>query len=56
MIAGALGIKAPKPTEEGKAYERATREKEAKRLRNEKEERKAEAERQERARRAMWED
>lgn len=55
MIAGALGVKPPKKTEESKAYERAVREKERKRKEVAKEEaRKAEREKEE-ARRAIWE-
>ncbi len=54
MIAGALGVKAPKGTEEGRAYERATREKERKRREREREEGgRVEREREE-ARRAVW--
>ncbi|KAM0794587.1 hypothetical protein BDR22DRAFT_680564 [Usnea florida] len=55
LIAGALGVKPPTKTEEGKAYERAVREKERKRREMVKEEaRKAEREKEE-ARRAIWE-
>lgn len=55
MIAGALGVKPPKKSEENKAYERAVREKERKRRDMAKEEaRKAEREKEE-ARRAIWE-
>ncbi|CAD6566171.1 MAG: hypothetical protein ASARMPRED_008567 [Alectoria sarmentosa] len=55
LIAGALGVKPPKKTEESKAYERAVREKERKRREVAKEEaRKAEREKEE-ARRAIWE-
>ena len=56
MIAGALGVKAPKKTEEQKAYDRAIKEKEIKRRNQEKEaaiRAKAEAER---ARAAVWDD
>jgi len=56
MIAGALGVKAPKKTEEQKAYDRAIKEKEIKRRNQEKEAAarvKAEAEK---ARAAVWED
>ncbi|KAL8692437.1 MAG: hypothetical protein Q9218_002537 [Villophora microphyllina] len=56
MIAGALGIKAPKKSEEERAYERAMREKESKRLSREREERKAEEEKRSQARRQIWED
>lgn len=54
MIAGALGVKAPKKTEEGRAYEKAVREKERRRReRVGEEEGRAEREREE-ARRAVW--
>ncbi|KAL9133330.1 MAG: hypothetical protein Q9175_005487 [Cornicularia normoerica] len=55
LIAGALGVKPPKKTEESKAYERAVREKERKRREMAKEEAgKTEREKEE-ARRAIWE-
>jgi len=54
MIAGALGVKAPKKTEEGRAYEKAVREKERRRRERAKEvEGRTEREREE-ARRAVW--
>ncbi|TVY83384.1 hypothetical protein LSUE1_G001262 [Lachnellula suecica] len=56
LIAGALGVKAPKKTEEQRAYERAVKEKEIKRRNQEKEaaaQAKAEAEK---AKIAIWED
>lgn len=56
MIAGALGLRAPKQTEEQKAYDKAIREKERKRR---EEEKAAEAKKQEeaaKARAAIWED
>jgi hypothetical protein len=56
MIAGALGVKAPPKTEEARAYERAVREKEKKRLAKEKEGRRAETEAAERAKRQIWDD
>ena len=56
MIAGALGIRAPKKTEEERAYERAVREKEVKRREREKAEEKEREEERERARRSVWED
>ncbi|KAL8739077.1 MAG: hypothetical protein Q9181_000259 [Wetmoreana brouardii] len=56
MIAGALGVKAPKRSEEERAYERAIREKELKRISREREERKTEEERQVQARKQIWED
>jgi len=56
MIAGALGLKAPKQTEEQKVYQKAIAEKERKR----REEEKADAQKQmdevERARAAIWND
>ncbi|KAL9077125.1 MAG: hypothetical protein Q9161_000391 [Pseudevernia consocians] len=55
LIAGALGVKPPKQTEESKAYERAVREKERKRREAAKEEAgRAEREKEE-AKRAIWE-
>ncbi|KAI4161168.1 MAG: hypothetical protein L6R39_000128 [Caloplaca ligustica] len=56
MIAGALGVKAPTKSEEARAYERAIREKESKRISKERGERKTEEERRQRARRQIWED
>ncbi|KAL8729899.1 MAG: hypothetical protein Q9166_004456 [cf. Caloplaca sp. 2 TL-2023] len=56
MIAGALGVKTPKRSEEARAYERAVREKESKRISREREERKVEEERRQQARRQVWED
>ncbi|KAL8906751.1 MAG: hypothetical protein Q9171_006144 [Xanthocarpia ochracea] len=56
MIAGALGVKAPKKSEEARAYERAVREKESKRIARERDERKMEEERRQQARRQVWED
>jgi hypothetical protein len=56
MIAGALGVKAPKRSDEAKAYEKAVREKESKRIAREREERKEEEERRQQARRQVWED
>lgn len=56
MIAGALGVKTPKRSEEAKAYERAVREKESKRIARERDERKMEEERRQQARRQVWED
>lgn len=56
MIAGALGLRAPRQTEEQKAYDKAIREKERKRR---EEEKAAEAKKQEeaaKARAAIWED
>ncbi|KAL8973233.1 MAG: hypothetical protein Q9183_000086 [Haloplaca sp. 2 TL-2023] len=56
MIAGALGVRAPKKNEEERAYERAIREKETKRIAREKEERRVEEERRTKARAQIWED
>ena len=56
MIAGALGVKGPKMTEEQRKYERAVREKERKRIENEREEvRRKEREANE-AKKAVWDD
>lgn len=52
LIAGALGVKAPKMTQEQREYERAVREKEKKRREEEKEAAKEE----ERKIAAVWED
>lgn len=56
LIAGALGIKAPKKTEEQRQYDRAVREKEMRRRNEEKERVKKGEEEKERAKAAMWED
>lgn len=56
MIAGALGVKSPRRSDEARAYERAVREKESKRIMKEREERKTEEERRQQARRQVWED
>lgn len=56
MIAGALGVKAAPKSEEARAYERAVREKERKRLAKEKEGKRAEVEAAERAKRQVWDD
>lgn len=56
MIAGALGVKAPKKTEEQRMYEKAVREKEVRRRDREKEEKKREEEEKEKARRSVWDD
>ncbi|KAL8929771.1 MAG: hypothetical protein Q9208_000915 [Pyrenodesmia sp. 3 TL-2023] len=56
MIAGALGVKAPKKSEEAMAYERAVREKESKRLAKQREERKTEEERRQQAYKQVWEE
>jgi hypothetical protein len=56
MIAGALGVKAPKATEEQKAYDRALREKERKRKEEERENERRRNEEAEKAKAAMWND
>lgn len=56
MIAGALGVRAPKKTEEQRAYDRALREKEMRRRNQEKEDEVRRKEEAERARAAVWED
>ncbi|KAI1386180.1 uncharacterized protein F4822DRAFT_431054 [Hypoxylon trugodes] len=56
MIASALGVRAPRPTEEQRAYDRAVREKERKRREEEKEAEKRRKEEAERAKAAIWED
>ncbi|KAE8443341.1 hypothetical protein EG329_001984 [Mollisiaceae sp. DMI_Dod_QoI] len=56
MIAGALGVKAPKKTEEQKAYDKAIKEKEIKRRNQEKEAAARAKEEAERAKVAVWED
>jgi hypothetical protein len=54
LIAGALGVKAPKKTEEQRAYDRAIREQEIKRKNREKAAREREKEEAERAKNAVW--
>ncbi|KAL8712235.1 MAG: hypothetical protein Q9220_003386 [cf. Caloplaca sp. 1 TL-2023] len=56
MIAGALGVKTPKKSEEARAYERSVREQEAKRMAREREERVGAEERRQQVRRQIWED
>lgn len=56
LIAGALGLKAPKLTEEQKAYDRALREKERKRKEEERERKKKAEEEALKAKAAIWED
>jgi hypothetical protein len=56
IIAGALGIKPPKRTEEQKAYDKAIREKEIKRRNMEKEEAAKAMEETARAKAAVWDD
>lgn len=56
MIAGALGVRAPKKTDEQKEYERVMREKETKRREREKQEAAKAQEDAVRARAAVWDD
>ena len=56
MIAGALGVRGPKMTEEQKKYESAVREKEKKRIENEKEEGRRREKEKEEAKKAVWDD
>jgi hypothetical protein len=56
MIAGALGIKPPKQTEEQKAYGKAVREQERKRREEEKAAEKKRQEEAEKAKAAIWDD
>jgi hypothetical protein len=56
MIAGALGVRAPKRTEEQKEYDKAVKEKELKRREKEKEEKAQEQAEKERQKQAIWDD
>ncbi|GAB1318827.1 hypothetical protein MFIFM68171_09037 [Madurella fahalii] len=56
MIASALGMKAPKQTEEQRAYDRAIRENERKRREEEKERERKKEEEAAKARQAVWDD
>lgn len=56
MIAGALGVRAPKRTEEQKAYDKAIKEKEIKRRNTEKEASLRAKEEAERQKAAVWDD
>ncbi|KAI9763346.1 MAG: hypothetical protein M1835_007863 [Candelina submexicana] len=56
MIASALGVRAPKKTEEQRAYEKAVKEKEIKRRNQQREDQSKAKEDAERARTAVWED
>ena len=56
MIAGALGVKGPKMTEEQKTYERVVKEKEKRRIENEKEEGRRRENEVSEAKRAVWDD
>lgn len=55
LIAGALGVRAPKKTEEARAYEKAVKEKELKRREKEREAVKREEDEKRKAREAVWE-
>jgi len=54
LIAGALGVKAPRRTEEQRAYDKAMRDKEEKKRTAEREQKRADEERRERAKRDIW--
>ncbi|KAF7585701.1 hypothetical protein BBP40_010262 [Aspergillus hancockii] len=56
MIAGALGLRAPKRTEEQRAYDRAVKEKEIKRRNQEREAAAKVREEEEKAKAAVWDD
>ena len=56
MIAGALGVRAPKRTDEEREYDRAMREKERKRRDEEKERERRDNEEREARKKAIWDD
>ncbi|KAF1356850.1 hypothetical protein BDV97DRAFT_18948 [Delphinella strobiligena] len=56
LIAGALGVRAPKRTEEQRKYDRAMKEQEIRRKNKEKEEEKRRQEEAEKAKAAIWDD
>ncbi|KAI9763949.1 MAG: hypothetical protein M1840_008983 [Geoglossum simile] len=56
MIAGALGVRAPKKTEEGREYEKAVKDRERKKRDQEREAQRRAAEDAQRARAAVWGD
>lgn len=56
LIAGALGVRAPKRTEEEREYDKAMREKERKRREEERNREKKEKEEVEERKRSVWED
>lgn len=56
LIAGALGVRAPKRTDEEKEYDRVMREKERKRRTEEKERERREKEETEARKKAIWDD
>lgn len=55
MIAAGLGVRKPRDSEEGRAYERAVREKERRRVEGERDARKREEREREEAKRGVWE-
>jgi hypothetical protein len=56
MIASALGVRAPKQSEEQKAYDKAMREKERKRRDEEREKERLKQEEADKAKQAVWDD
>lgn len=56
LIAGALGVKVPKKTEEQRAYERAVKEKEIKRRKEEKEMEERRKKEAEEMKKKVWDD
>ncbi|KAL9130605.1 MAG: hypothetical protein Q9217_001265 [Psora testacea] len=56
MIAGALGVKSPKMTEEQRRYEKVVREKERKRIEGARDEEQRREREKEEARRAVWDE
>jgi len=56
LIAGALGVKAPKKTEEQRAYEKAVKEQELKRREKEKSDAQKQKEDEQKAKKAIWDD
>lgn len=56
LIAGALGVRAPKRTDEEREFDRAMREKERKRRNEEREREKRETEEREARKKAIWDD
>lgn len=56
LIAGALGVRAPKRTEDEREYDKAMREKERRRRTEEKERERREKEETEARKKAVWDD
>jgi hypothetical protein len=56
LIAGALGVRAPKRTDEEREYDKAMREKERKRRTEERERERREQEETEARKKAVWDD